>query len=1277
MDNCANDAEIIVPAFVIALLIVIGVWGHDRDSPGGGMRGMHDSGSPAHFETEMTTQQFYANPLHTNSAHKLWTVDDFRSWAAKPPVLPDALDPVRCKLAVSALTTGTGDHCIDAATAVDAGFDSFVNSSISGTFSIGQFVLLNRSHRCCSKVGKLILLWSVALLQSTLWVFLWSAALLVIFCGLSLLAAMFIRVDNDNYDQALLGFSILGWLCFVGAPSFLVFPLYSEFVSFYISLVGIILHSVDNQVVDLGVVRTITTRNQHPLRFLGFKQMSYFYDVEIAGTSGASFPARGTPGSHLTEAADRSFDKAKKTHQAEYYESLEERVGSDLGGTAWMDEVGRVSEKEISMRGVIAKLQALKESIKGCRGCKLQLSKKVSFKGFCDDFAKEIEHESEEIKRELCGQIVLTIDGNQVLCKLSRFSSHGNSSDFTCSSKPVMVLPKCGESDIQNTPGIEGNVAVMQRTQFEHRRCNLVDQFDSIVAAGAIAIIVINGAANANNQDFFATKCSGDFKIPVLVVRHATGQLLAKAGSVKISHAHSRRRCFRDEAIVAVVFKVYGHVISDAMCKAQRDFSGLSHRHSRLLSMLAGPTHQFSAPDCFQCCKLLKKGPGFGWEALVDGAIAEARKRASEHNAREVTLSSTHCLTAYGETLLILPEPQNFAPGGYRHKGELQKSTVIRFVSNDTDLTGRHSAVRTGVDTYAFPPMTLFRAESVQLDLFEYDGTQDLLEQCRGLFGGKAPEPTVEASSGRFHVTRTQLIDWLAENSPPNSIYKQLHEEQADVLSGSRQVYWKAVGIIRNLVVSMYLRLGVCCGGIILFIFYPMVFALRPMEQQSSEYFPNRRLFGALQDPEGMSGTGSDTPIDRGGLTRMWLFGAVVSVSYCAISAMFRNGCSEEYLEARCERAMDMFHRAWLPPGVKSTIYMVHQTRVTVRATYFFPTVRDHHAHQAVSGGGRKMSCKLVSDSSELKYGDRMAFVRGVTEILLLRPLTMAEEWARNLKWKDWNGASFRGKEEWDYVWSKPAEEGRGGVVLFDKGHDGMFLADFRQLFIDRVIKAVGGSDEQILAFVPTLEEVAAARLYTGPAYVKLNGFMRLVGEVPERHWRARFSQLRSFTYSSTVFHLINAIRKITQIDALERQGQVMLYRGVRGKMPAEFYKKDEQGLMSAVDYGFASTSTDPTVPISFMDPDQQNILWVMHGSHTADSSTGMLHNGAVLQPLSQFPAEAEALLPPLCMLQVLREGEEAGMAGAFRIADRVGTNNAGDTVKYQEIHVLPCFTQA
>jgi hypothetical protein len=398
--------------------------------------------------------------------------------------------------------------------------------------------------------------------------------------------------------------------------------------------------------------------------------------------------------------------------------------------------------------------------------------------------------------------------------------------------------------------------------------------------------------------------------------------------------------------------------------------------------------------------------------------------------------------------------------------------------------------------------------------------------------------------------------------------------------------------------------------------------------------------------------------------------------------------------ENQMDGSIDWFHENMLPPGVDSTIYTVHRTLVTVRATYLLPVAAAQAPSAAsdatcsavpmlvAAAAGGAVHTKLMEDSAKLVYGNRMTYIRGVVEIVFARPLTMAEEWARNHRWEDWTGSSFCGQDEWDYVWDQQAKEkALPGGTIFDQGHGGWRLADFRQLYIDQVA-AAGGGDE----LVPTLEEVAAARLYTGPAYVKINDFMRLVGRVQTRHWRACFAQLEGFTYSSTVYHLISAVRKLTQIATLLRergseQQQVeadVLYRAVRGVLPSSFFEPDVQGFITAVDYGFTSTSAKREVPVGFMVPNQYNVLWVMHCSHGADSA-GQLHNGAVLQPLSQFPAEAETLLPPLCMLQVLqvlRDGdpEEGAGTGVFRVADKEGTNNKGEAVQYKEIHVRPCF---
>ena len=170
--------------------------------------------------------------------------------------------------------------------------------------------------------------------------------------------------------------------------------------------------------------------------------------------------------------------------------------------------------------------------------------------------------------------------------------------------------------------------------------------------------------------------------------------------------------------------------------------------------------------------------------------------------------------------------------------------------------------------------------------------------------------------------------------------------------------------------------------------------------------------------------------------------------------------------------------------------------------------------------------------------------MRGLAEILFGPPLTMQQEFARGQTWKNWRGPNkfktFDALREWDYVWQERAVEG-GPLTVEGKsfpdrdhrdGYRGLLLADFRQKYVQQVMDLDGPEE-----LYPTLEEVAAGRLYTGPAYTQINNFLRLVGNVEERHWRARLAQVEGFTYSSTVGHLVSLIRNGTKIEGLTSTG--------------------------------------------------------------------------------------------------------------------------------------------
>ena len=102
---------------------------------------------------------------------------------------------------------------------------------------------------------------------------------------------------------------------------------------------------------------------------------------------------------------------------------------------------------------------------------------------------------------------------------------------------------------------------------------------------------------------------------------------------------------------------------------------------------------------------------------------------------------------------------------------------------------------------------------------------------------------------------------------------------------------------------------------------------------------------------------------------------------------------------------------------------------------------------------------------------------------------------------------------------------------------------------------------------------------------------------------------------------------------------QEVLYRGVKGSMPAEFFKPDSKGMLCAVDFGFMSTSRAVEVPLSYMNA-RHNVLFVLHCR--SEDSMGY-HHGCDISSISQFPHEKEILFPPSTLLQV---GLVAGMLG-------------------------------
>ena len=270
----------------------------------------------------------------------------------------------------------------------------------------------------------------------------------------------------------------------------------------------------------------------------------------------------------------------------------------------------------------------------------------------------------------------------------------------------------------------------------------------------------------------------------------------------------------------------------------------------------------------------------------------------------------------------------------------------------------------------------------------------------------------------------------------------------------------------------------------------------------------------------------------------------------------------------------------------------------------------------------RSSGGKMCSEMVELDYGRRDAFVNGIRDLLSKPVLTMRDEWAsRDLRWRDRAGREYTTRAEWAYVVGTAKRTPGCTPGVRDANNDGRTVDDFIALanahissvrggYLDRGIEEEGGEDDALL----TREEVIALRLYTGPGYQPINGFLRQAstlqdGQTPNIRQEVLMNPL--LTFAATIGHLIAGIRKLSYATPPE-QANVKLYRGVRGVLPRKFWVSDSLGHICAVEMGFMSTSKKAATPISYMgngtDDPPPNVLWELEArSETGDG----FHYGA------------------------------------------------------------------
>jgi len=183
-----------------------------------------------------------------------------------------------------------------------------------------------------------------------------------------------------------------------------------------------------------------------------------------------------------------------------------------------------------------------------------------------------------------------------------------------------------------------------------------------------------------------------------------------------------------------------------------------------------------------------------------------------------------------------------------------------------------------------------------------------------------------------------------------------------------------------------------------------------------------------------------------------------------------------------------------------------------------------------------------------------------------------------------------------------------------------------------------------------TQEEVIALRLYTGPMYMFYNRVLReLLRRFREREkeLQEQFEQSKDarggggvkphgvlpgsgdggdVKYRTTIHMISSGIVKLA--EAMERPQTRKIYRGLSGmKLPDCFYTEDELGWKGAVEVAFMSCTLKREVALQYLGSGKMPIMF--------EIETSQIDRGGDLSWCSQYPAEAEVLLPPLSNLEV------------------------------------------
>ena len=144
----------------------------------------------------------------------------------------------------------------------------------------------------------------------------------------------------------------------------------------------------------------------------------------------------------------------------------------------------------------------------------------------------------------------------------------------------------------------------------------------------------------------------------------------------------------------------------------------------------------------------------------------------------------------------------------------------------------------------------------------------------------------------------------------------------------------------------------------------------------------------------------------------------------------------------------------------------------------------------------------------------------------------------------------------------------------------------------------------------------------TGPMFVKYNSVLR--GTISTVVPLINFFKFtcKGNLYPTTIHCLSAAIVKLGKI-----QDACLVYRAPGGALPRSFWREDAHGTRGGIEPAFLSTTVSKEEAMHYARRSPSKIIFELR--------QGTVARGASISWLSQHPAEAEVLLPPLTVLEV------------------------------------------